>query len=108
MTPQGLVGVLGLAAAHGSASMNFSNSLSLLTNSCASLLVRPSSILSADLTAGRRAGAASGPASPQNHRPPGPPLTLGSGPAQVQGDGLPSPRASAHLGPHNATNAAQA
>lgn len=38
--------------AQGSASMYFSSSLSFLTNSCASLLVRPSSILSADLTAG--------------------------------------------------------
>lgn len=42
--------------AQGSASMLFSSSLSFLTNSCASLLVRPSSILSADFTAGRRLG----------------------------------------------------
>lgn len=36
--------------------MHFSNSLSFFTNSCASLLVRPSSIRSADLTVGGYAG----------------------------------------------------
>lgn len=83
--------------------MHFSSSLSLLTNSCASLLVRPSSILSVDRTAGEEGKSQALPAL----RPtsPGPPLTLGSGPAQVQGDGLPGPHASSHLGPHNATQA---
>lgn len=96
-----------LQGPHGSASMNFSSSLSLLTNSCASRLVRPSSIRSADLTVGRRAGAAQAPPALRPSAP-GSPLTLSSGPAQVQGDGLPSPRAPPHLGPHDAANAAQA
>ena len=55
---------MGLAhRAQGSASMYFSSSRSLLTNSCASLLGRPSSIRSADLTAGG-GGASVSPAGP--------------------------------------------
>lgn len=48
------------------------------------------------------------PASPLPTPTPGPALTLGSGPAQVQGDRLPGPRAPSHLRPCYATNAAQA
>ena len=106
---------LAAAGAQGSASMYFSSSLSLLTNSCASLLLRPSSILSADLTAGGWRGDGTGPgqrqprlAPPSTPPPPRPSLTLGSGPAQVQGDRLPGPRAPSHLGPRDAANAAQA
>lgn len=97
--------------AQGSASMLFSSSLSFLTNSCASLLVRPSNILSADFTAGRGRvgwGAVSPYLQPALFPHPGPALTLGSGPAQVQGDRLPGSRAPSHLRPCYATNAAQA
>lgn len=68
-----------------SASIHFSSSLSFLTNSWASLLERPSSIRSADLTVGRYEGGhekgSMGQAHlPQPHRVS---LTLSSGPAQV-------------------------
>lgn len=53
--------------------MHFSSSLSLLTNSCASRLVRPSSILSVDLTAGgggqHQAPPALRPTSPDPYSP---------------------------------------
>lgn len=70
---------LAAAGPQGSASMYFSSSLSLLTNSCASLLLRPSSILSADLTAGGwwgdGTGPVSAPAGPALSLAPAPPLT---------------------------------
>lgn len=114
--------------AQGSASMYFSSSRSLLTNSCASLLGRPSSIRSADLTAGGGGVSPPGPAlaaqspwtlqgagptsarlaPPCRPRPAGSSLTLGSRPAQVQRDRLAGPRAPSHLGPRDAANAAQA
>lgn len=68
--------------AQGSASMYFSSSRSLLTNSCASLLGRPSSIRSADLTAGEGGGGVS---------PAGPALTAQS-PWALQGAGPASAR----------------
>lgn len=65
--------------------MHFSSSLSFLTNSCASLLVRPSSIRSADLTVGGYGGGREEASLGQAHHPQphGLSLTLSSGPAQV-------------------------
>ena len=71
--------------AQRSASIHFSSSLSFLTNSWASLLERPSSIRSADLTVGGYEGGhkeGSMGQAPLPH-PHGVLLTLSSGPAQV-------------------------